>query len=464
MTSAVTLGRKAGADRRWALGLMLAISTLAFVDRTILNTVGQSIKDDLGITDLQLGLLGGAAFALLYGVLALPVARLAERHSRVTIISVSVACWSVMTALCGLAGSFGQLLVARVGVGVGEAGATAPVHSLLGDYFPPEKRASAIGILGLATPIGLVVGGIGGAVLAETYGWRTALLMVGLPGLAIAVLTRLTVREPVRGQAESAGETEVPPFSAVVKRLAASRTFRHVLAAAVLTNFIGASVISFMHPYFVRAFQLSYTDAAFLFALINGVSVTGGYLFSGMLTDRLVKRDLRFYGWLPAACMFISAPGYLIGFSQTQVWVAVVALMLPGLFCAAWFAPTYAITQNLVTPRMRASAIALLGLSTSLLGMMLGPVATGALSDAFAARSFGPGYADACGGAAATVAAACEAASVDGVRGALMAVVLLFVWAGAHFLLAARHVRRELGPVTSVVTINEVDGLQPRGV
>ncbi|HVI33882.1 MFS transporter [Phenylobacterium sp.] len=464
MSAALPLDRGAGADRRWALALMLAISTLAFVDRTILNTVGQAIKDDLGISDLQLGLLGGAAFALLYGLLALPVARLAERHSRVTIISVSVACWSIMTALCGLAGSFSQLLVARIGVGVGEAGATAPVHSLIGDYYPPRRRASAIGILGLATPLGLVVGGIGGAVLAQAHGWRMALLMVGLPGLVLAVLTRLTVKEPVRGHAEGATDTEVPPFSAVVRRLAGSRTFRHVLVAAILTNFIGASVISFMHPYFVRAFQLSYTDAAYLFALINGISVTGGYLFSGLLTDRLVKRDLRFYGWLPAACMFISAPGYLIGFAQTEVWVAVVALMLPGLFCAAWYAPTFAITQNLVTPRMRASAIALLGLSTSLIGMMLGPVATGALSDAFAARSFGPGYAGACRGGPAATGPACEAASVDGVRFALMAVVLLFFWAGTHFLLAARHARRELASGGVLVTINEVDGLQAKGV
>lgn len=439
--------RALAADRRWALALMVAISTLAFIDRTILNTVGQAIKDDLRITDLQLGLLGGAAFALLYGVLAVPVARLAERRSRVAIISFSVACWSLMTALCGLASSFAQLLLARIGVGVGEAGASAPVQSLLGDYYPPHKRASVIGILGLATPLGLVLGGIGGAVFAQHFGWRSALLLVGLPGLLLALVTRLTVKEPRRGQSESAAvDDHAPPLSAVLRRLAASRSFRHMLAASILTSFIGASVISFTHPYFVRAFDLSYTDAAFAFALMNGISVTGGYLGSGHLTDRLVTRDVRFYGWLPAACMFVAGPGYMIGFMQTDMALGVLLLMLPGLFSTAWYAPTYAVTQNLVTSRMRASAIALLSLGTSLIGMMLGPIVTGALSDTFAAQAFGGDYATACPRATGGLAQACGEASVLGIRHALMAVVLLFFWAGLHFILAARHMKAELPP------------------
>ena len=375
------------APRRWALGMMVAISTLAFIDRTILNTVGQAIKDDLGISDLQLGLLGGAAFALFYGVLAIPVARLAERRSRVAIISVAVACWSAMTMLCGLAGSFSQLLLARIGVGVGEAGANAPVQSLLGDYYPPNRRASAIAILGLATPLGLVLGGIGGAVFAQNFGWRSAFLLVGLPGLALAGLAALTVKEPRRGQSEGvAVEDKAPPLSAVLRRLAASGSYRHMLAGAVLTNFIGTAIISFTHPFFVRAFGLTYAQAAYAFALVFGLSVAGGYLLGGFATDRLARRDVRFYGWLPAACMFLSAPGYIFGFMQTELVAGILVLIIPGLFSSAWYAPTYAVTQNLVSPRMRASAVAVSALLMSLVGMVLGPVVTGALSDHFAAR------------------------------------------------------------------------------
>lgn len=433
-------------ERRWALFMLVVISTLAFIDRSILNTVGQAIKDDLGISDLQLGLLGGAAFAMIYGVLGIPVARLAERRNRVAIISVAVATWSAMTVLCGLAASFTQLLLARIGVGVGEAGANAPAQSIVADYYPPHQRATAIGILGLATPAGLVLGGIGGAFIAEHFGWRAAFLVVGLPGLAVALLAWLTVQEPGRGQSEGITvHQDAPPFSAVVSTLWRSRCFRHVLVAAILTNFIGYSVVSFTHPYFVRAFSWSYTDAALAFALMNGISVTGGYLMGGMASDRLARRDVRFYGWFPAVCMFLAGPAYALGFLQETWQGALAILVVPGLFSATWFAPTYAVTQNLVAPRMRASAVALLALAMSLVGLTLGPVVTGALSDAFASRSFaGTDYLLQCASPAATVADACRIAATEGVRTALIAVVMLFLWAGAEFVMAARHMKQEL--------------------
>lgn len=433
-------------DRRWALFMLVVISTFAFIDRSILNTVGQAIKDDLHITDLQLGLLGGAAFALLYGVLGVPVARLAERHSRVTIISIAIASWSAMTALCGLANSFLTLLLARVGVGVGEAGANAPAQSLLADYYPAHKRATVVGILGLATPLGLVIGGIGGAFVAERFGWRAAFLLVGLPGLLVAVVAKLTVKEPPRGHADGrVVSAETPPLAAVIRTLWRSGSFRHVLIAAMLTNFIGYSVVSFTHPYFVRAFSWSYTDAALAFALMNGVSVTGGYLMGGMASDRLARRDVRYYGWFPALCMCLAGPGYALGFLQEQSLAAMAILVVPGLFSATWFGPTYAVTQNLVEPRMRASAVALLALAMSLIGLTLGPVVTGALSDLFAARSFDHGdYRTVCSGAASALEDACRAAATHGLRWALISVVMLFFWAGLEFLLAARHMKKEL--------------------
>lgn len=436
--------------RRWALVLLLAISTCAFIDRAILNTVGQAIKDDLHISDLQLGLLGGIAFSLLYGILGVPIARLSERRNRVRIISIAVAVWSAMTVLCGFASTFGHLLLARIGVGIGEAGANAPTQSLLADYYPPHKRATIVSILGLATPIGIVIGGIGGAYAAEIFGWRSAFLLVGFPGLLLAIVAWFTIREPVRGASEGKPQTsvDVPPLMDVVRHLAASKGFRHILIAAVITNFIGFSVVSFEHPFFVRAFKLSYTEAAFAFAAMNSISVTGGYLIGGMLTDKLILRDLRYYGWLPGICMFVAAPLYAFGFLQTNWTFAIILLTLPGLFSATYFAPTYAITQNLVGPRMRASAVALVSLALNLVGMAFGPVVTGALSDMFAARHFGAAdYLGQCSTALPALAQSCAEASTYGIRMALVAVVMLFFWSGTHFLLSASHLKRELADV-----------------
>jgi MFS family permease len=438
------------ADRRWALILLVAISTVAFIDRSILNTVGQAIKDDLRISDLQLGLLGGLAFALLYGVLGIPVARLAERKSRVAIISIALAVWSAMTALSGFANSFLHLLIARIGVGVGEAGAGPPSQSLLSDYYPPEKRASAFSILGLATPFGIVLGGLGGAIVAQHFGWRAAFFVVGLPGLLLAAVAWLTLKEPPRGFSEGRNDkSEAPPFKDVLRRLFSSPTFRHILMAAVVVNFVGFSGMSFLHPFMVRTFNVDYTTAAFAFVVVNSISLAGGYLAGGFVTDRLVKKDVRWYGWAPGIAMLLAGPAYILGFSQTEWTLAILVLILPGLFSGMYFGPTFAVTHNLVEPRMRASATALLSLIMSMVGMTTGPVITGWLSDHFASAAFKAGeFAAVCPGIAPgeALATACRVASSDGIRTALIIIVSLFFWAALHFFLAARSMKRELAP------------------
>ena len=430
-------------ERRWALGLLLAIATVAFIDRTILNTVGEAVKRDLGLTDLQLGLLGGAAFALLNGLFGIPVARLAERRSRARIIAIAVAVWSAMTALSGLASGFGGLLAARIGVGVGEAGAGAPAQSLLADYFPPERRATAFGILGLATPLGIILGAIGGAVVAQALGWRAAFMLVGLPGLALAALTWLTLKEPPRGLSDGRlASAAAPPLREVMRVLGQSRAFRWLVVAGTVVNFVGFAGMSFAHPFFVRSFPVGYTEAAVAFALINSVSLAGGYYLGGTITDRLGRRDVRWYGWLPAVCMVLAAITYVVGFSQSTWFWTIVLLTPPGLFAGMYFAPTFAITHNLVGPRMRASAAAILTLTTSIVGMTLGPIVTGLLSDHFAAAAFAGDFASACAGT--SVEVACRTASAHGLRMALVSVCALYLVAGVAFLRASGSLPSEL--------------------
>ena len=448
-TDAVRPAAPTPKDRRWALIVLVAISTVAFIDRSILNTVGQAIKDDLKISDLQLGLLGGLAFALLYAVMGIPVARLAERKSRVAIISIAVAVWSAMTALSGFANSFAHLLLARIGVGVGEAGAGAPSQSLLSDYYPPEKRASAFSILGLATPMGLVIGGMGGAIVAQQLGWRAAFFVVGLPGLILAAVAWLTVKEPPRGFSEGREDVaEAPPLLQVLKRLLSSPTFLNTLAAVTVVSLVGFSGMTFLHPFLVRTFDIDYTQAALAFVGVNSVSLAGGYLAGGLVVDRLVKRDVRWYGWAPAIAMLLAAPAYVIGFSQSQLPATVIALVFPGLFAGMHYGPTYAVIHNLIEPRMRASAVAIVALVSGVVGMIVGPTVTGALSDHFRNAAFGAGDYDAVCAAAAKgsdLAAGCTAASAHGLRMALVIIVTLYAWAALHYWLASRTMKRELG-------------------
>jgi MFS family permease len=230
---------------------------------------------------------------------------------------------------------------------------------------------------------------------------------------------------------------------AVLRTLYVSRTFRHLLAAAIVVNFVGFSGMTFAHPFFVRAFHVGYTEAAIAFALINSLSLGAGYFLGGVITDKLAARDVRYYGWFPGVAMFLASASYFIGFSQQSWPLTILFLVPPGLFAGVFFAPTFAITHNLVEPRMRASATALLSLIMSILGMTLGPIVTGALSDAFAARAYGGDFAGLCQSGA-NASAACQAASAAGLRHALLVVVSVYALAGVHFLLAARHMPREL--------------------
>jgi len=439
--------------RAWVLLLIFLMMASNYIDRTIVRILAQPIKLEFGLTDLQVGLLGGLAYAMLYIVMGVPIAYLSERRSRVGIISLALAVWSVMTALGGLATSFLQLLVFRVGVGVGEAGAAPPSQSLISDYFPPGRRASAIAIHSFGIAAGGLLGSVIGGFAGQAWGWRATLMLVGAPGLVLALLFRLTVKEPPRGQTDvrRTADPDRPGLLRVCRVLFTNSTFLHLAAAAGICNFAIQGIAAFDASYFVRRFEIPLSEVGLVTGLVGGVSTGVGMLSGGLVTDAIARRDRRWYAWLSALGAAVAGPLYAAAFLQSS-WVATAFVMaLPGLVLFLFHAPAQAVIHNISHPRMRATAISLYMVVTATLGLALGPVATGFLADRFAQAAFGAGdFRALCPGgtaphsAPAALARACHTASARGVQLAMVAVTALFLWGALHFLLAARTLRRDM--------------------
>lgn len=407
--------------RSYVLGGLLLLFTFNFIDRILLGIVQEPIKQEFNLQDWQLGLLGGPAFALLYTILGIPIARLAETRSRVTIISISVALWSAMTAACGLANGFWQLLAARVGVSIGEAGCTPPAHSLLSDYYPPAQRTTALAIYALGIPFGTAIAGLAGGWLAQTYSWRIAFLALGLPGLVLALLTKWTIKEPPR---RGTGST-LPPFGKALTTLLAKPAFTHVAFGGALVSFFGYGAAQFLPSFLIRTHELSLFQASIVFAGIAAVFVALGTFAGGALTDRLVRRDTRFMVWLPAAGLCLAVPFYVSTYFMDNLVLAFAPLCIGSVLHYMYLGPMYAVTQSVAPPLLRATATAVLLFIVNLIGYGLGPPVLGALSSFFA-RTVG---------------------EAEGLRYALMTDTLILLWAAVHFLLAARTLKRDIVPV-----------------
>lgn len=444
---------------RWLLGLLIAVYASSALDRLILSTLGPAIKRDLLMTDLQFGLLGGIAFALLYTTLGLPIARLADRHNRVTIISIAVAFWSAMTALCGLAGSFVQLLLFRMGVSMGEAGCSPPCYSLVSDHFPRERRASAIAWMGLGVPLGAMIGAFIGGAAAEHLSWRTAFFIAGLPGLLLALVVKLTLKEPVRGRYDAdAGRKagEVPKFSAVLRRIGKRPAFLNLMAAASLCIFCNFGINLFLPTFFVRVHHMGMGEVGLYFGLINGVAAAVGVTGLGLVIGRLGRADARWYGWGPGLLLLAGSPFYIWAFIQPSLNLTLALLLIFSPIAYCFLGPAMGATQNMVEPRMRASAAAIFLFVMNMIGGGLGPLFMGWASDHFAAGSFLGDYVRACPAglppenASALAAKACTDASAYGVKWALAACACFLIWAAIHSLLAARTIRRDMAPVASI--------------
>ena len=311
------------AYRNYALGILFVGYIVNFVDRSILSLLLEPIKLELSLSDSQLGLLGGLAFAVFYTFLGIPIAALADRRSRVKILAVSMVIWSAMTALCGLASNFWMLLMARIGVGVGEAGASPPSHSLISDYFPIETRATALSIYALGIPFGTMIGNYVGGWGADELGWRQTFYLVGIPGIFVAMIVALTLREPPRGMSDvkvgvanaNQQKPDAPKVKDVLNFLWGKMSFRHLSFAAGLHAFVSYGASTWNAPFFTRIHSMSSTDLGAALALVAGIGAIGTFA-GGYLSDKLSERtgDKRWYFWLPGIATVIMVPFQLVAY------------------------------------------------------------------------------------------------------------------------------------------------------
>ena len=368
---------------RVVLSLLLLAYIFNFLDRTILSILAGPIIKDLKLTDAQFGVLSGPPFALLYSVLAIPFAYLADRTSRSRVIAGALALWSGFTALCGTATSFWQLFAFRMGVGVGEAGGVAPSYALLSDYFPPQRRARALAIFSLGIPIGLAAGTLIGAYLAAWVNWRSAFLVMGITGVILAPALLVFVRDLPRRDVPTG---EQMPVWRVFQLLARKRSFWLMAFAASCSSLAGYGLAAWVPSVLERSFGFALIERGQFLASLFIVGGTAGVFAGGWLADRLGQGDRRWYARLPAIAWLITGPTFAIGLLARDPWVAWPFLLIPNALNILWLGPVNTAVQHLVPQPMRATAAATFLLINNLIGLGVGPTLIGFLSDAFKAR------------------------------------------------------------------------------
>ncbi|XOV87835.1 MAG: spinster family MFS transporter [Pseudomonadota bacterium] len=366
----------------YVLGVLVVVYVFNFIDRQILAILAQSIKEDLLLSDTQIGALSGVAFGIFYATLGIPIARLADRHSRVTIISVCLAIWSGFTALSGLAMNFWQLLIARIGVGIGEAGGSPPSHSLIADYFAPNKRSSALGIYALGIPVGILFGNLAGGWINEFFGWRNAFLVVGIPGVILAIVLKLTVKEPPRGYSEGRTPTGVQvPFMKVLKTMWGFGSFRQLSIGAGTQAFVGYGAIAWMPSFLMRTHDMSSGQVGTALGLIIGIAGGLGTFMGGFICDKLGERNIKYYMWVPAFGFLLAVPFGAAVYLTGNLYLSLAFYCVPAFLVNLYTGPTFGMTQSLAPLAMRAAASALLLFIINIIGLVFGPTTVGIISD-----------------------------------------------------------------------------------
>ena len=407
----------------YALVILTIVYSINFIDRQLLSILQESIKADLMLSDAQLGLLTGFAFALFYTFAGLPIASLADRSNRRNIVAISLTIWSGMTAISGLAQNYWQLLAARIGVGIGEAGGSPPSHSMISDIFPPEKRASAIGFYSTGISIGILFGFLFGGWLNEFFGWRVAFFVVGIPGVLLALVLYLTVPEPVRGLAENkASSGENPSMMTVFKVLLSRRSFLFMALGAAMNAFAGYSTANWVASFMIRTHQMPTGELGTWLALIIGLGGAIGVFGSGVLADNLGKKDKRWYMWVPVYAAAISVPFQIATYWVDGPYAALMCLTIPSILANAYLGATIASVHGMVGLRMRAVSSALLFFILNIIGLGMGPTTVGLVSDSLVDQH-----------------------DVDSLRYAMMYIVpsSMFI-SGALYVLASRYIREDL--------------------
>ena len=394
---------KSGAGyRSYVLFLLTCVSIMNYVDRALIGILSPAIKQDLQLSDWELGLLKGMAFAVFYTLLSIPIARLADKHNRVSIVGLALATWSGFTVVSGLVVNLVQLALARFAVSIGEAGGTAPMHSIISDYFPKDMRAKALAIVGMGVPLGAGLGFLAGGGISQVYGWRVAFIAMGLPGIILAVLLTLTVREPVRGAHDNAMGADAfsgpqasgfTLFLSALKHLWAIPTWRLIVIAVAAATFSSAATGAWIVDLFARAhpdYQIGIVLA--VLGLSIGIGFTGGTFLGGWLVERLSVANKAMYGIVPAAALAVNVPATLI-----WIWFddPVMALIMQSVGAATvgfYFGPCYALIQSLAPVSIRTMSTAIFFLIVNIIGLGLGPTLVGAVSNLLA-----PAYGDAVG-------------------------------------------------------------------
>jgi MFS family permease len=416
------VGKKSLSEHRaYVLFILVVVYTFNFIDRQIVGILAVPIKADLGLTDSQLGLMGGLAFALFYTGLGIPVAMLADRFSRTWIMTAALTIWSAMTAASGLATNFWQLFAARLGVGVGEAGGVAPAYSLISDFFPPHQRARALSIYSFGIPIGSAIGIVFGGIIASLINWRYAFFFVGLAGIVLAPIFRMTIKEPPRGQFDAQrSDTKSASLKLIFSTLASKPSFWLLSLGASFSSMMGYGVFFWLPSFFVRSYGLTLLDASLFYGAILLVGGVAGIWAGGWLGDRFGQEKRSLYARIPAMAFIASVPFYVLAILSPTLTVSFFVFLVPTALGLAWLGPIISAIQHLVRPDMRATASAIFLFINNLIGIGLGTYAIGALSDMLAAQ-----YGD------------------DSLRYSILAGTGFYIIAATLFFLASRHLQQD---------------------
>ncbi|MBI1398941.1 MFS transporter [Hyphomonas sp.] len=467
--------------RGYVLSSLLVVYIFNFIDRSIFAILTEPMKVSLKLEDWHMGLLGGLAFAIFYTTLGIPIARVAERRSRMMIIVISLSLWSLMTVLCGFATSFITMFIFRLLVGVGEAGCTPPAQSVIADYFKPTSRATAASIYALGVPLGGMMAGLSAGPINDyvtghnvhalfgswgwtwaqnliawenVEGWRIAFVAVGLPGVLFAFILAATVKEPPRGYSDPPGaDRKGPPeaFLSALGGLLRKPTYVHVVTGAAIASFAGYGIAAFSTSFLLRTHHLTLTEAALIFSLVLGLMAALGVFLSGFLADKLSKRYPTALSWMPALGMGLSVPLYWMGYMAPTVPLMIPPLMLAATLHYFYLGPMYAVSAGVVDSRTRATAVAITLFAVNLIGIGLGPTLAGALSSVLKSMMLSGAdlglSIEACkvtAGLAADQAAACTSANARALQWTIVIFATLYGWAALHYLLAGKTLSRDM--------------------